>query len=95
MSGTPFIRYIESTNETYALAANGLPVATIENNPTVFPLQNTGNASLDIFNLSTIVSTDRAFLCADEAVAYAAAVTDTFPVVYYWNNNRTYQVIRT
>ena len=90
--GTPFIHFVQTTNLSYSLSQNNEPVAPVINNPSVFPLPTGPNATYDVFNASTIVSTDTFVRCGTEALAYAGAATDTFPEVYYYENNRSYQI---
>jgi len=92
ITGTPFIHFVQTTNLTYSLSQNNEPVAPVINNPSVFPLPTGPNATYDVFNASTIVSTDTFVRCGTEALAYAGAATDTFPEVYYYENNRSYQI---
>lgn len=56
----------------------------------LFPLYNTGNLTLDSFNVSQRVATDATFRCIDEATVYAGAKTGAFPVAYYYEMDRTY-----
>ena len=58
----------------------------------LFPLYNTGNTTLDSFNVSARVSTDRGFRCIDQATMYAGAVTGAFSESYYYVQDRTNQV---
>jgi hypothetical protein len=90
--GTPFIHFIQTTNLTTSLSQNGQAVQTVLNNPSVFPLPSSGNATYDVFNASTIVATDTFARCGTQAVAFAGAATHTFPEVYYFENNRSYQI---
>lgn len=57
----------------------------------LFPFYNSGNLSLDAFNVSQRVSTDLQFRCIDEATVYAASVSGAFPRAYYYNIDRTYE----
>lgn len=57
----------------------------------LFPLFDTGNLTLDAFNVSQRVSTDLQFRCVDEATVYAASVSGAFPASYYYNIDRTYE----
>lgn len=57
----------------------------------LFPYYNTGNLTLDTFNVSQRVSTDLQFRCIDEATVYASSVSGAFPVSYYYNIDRTYE----
>lgn len=57
----------------------------------LFPYYDTGNLTLDTFNVSQRVSTDLQFRCIDEATVYAASVSGAFPTSYYYNIDRTYE----
>lgn len=58
----------------------------------LFPRYDTGNRTLDTFNVSQRVSTDLQFRCVDEATVYAAAVVaHVFPRAYYYTIDRTYE----
>ena len=69
-----------SINESYARAVidSGL-----------FPYYDTGNLTLDAFNVSQRVATDNTFRCIDQATVYAGAITGTFPATYYYQIERT------
>lgn len=69
-----------SINESYAEAiiASGL-----------FPFYSTGNLTLDAFNVSQRVATDKTFRCIDQASVYAGATTGAFPATYYYQFQRT------
>ena len=56
----------------------------------LFPLYNTGNLSLDSFNVSQRVATDKTFLCIDEATVYAGATTGAFPSAWFYVMERTW-----
>jgi carboxylesterase type B len=56
----------------------------------LFPYFDTGNLTLDTFNVSQRVSTDLQFGCIDEATVYAASVSGVFPASYYYKFDRTY-----
>jgi hypothetical protein len=46
----------------------------------LFPYYDTGNLTLDSFNVSQRVATDNQFRCVDEATVYAGATTGAFEV---------------
>ncbi|KAK0818597.1 hypothetical protein LTR75_002510 [Friedmanniomyces endolithicus] len=83
---------VQTTNLSLSLAKNLLPVAPVVDNPSVFPLPGSGNVTLDIYNVTTRVSTDASFYCLDVATAYAVAKTHTLPEMYYYQFNRSYQI---
>jgi carboxylesterase type B len=55
----------------------------------LFPLYDTGNLTLDAFNVTQRVATDNTFRCIDQATVYAGAVTKTFPATYYYQFERS------
>lgn len=55
----------------------------------LFPYYDTGNITLDSFNVSQRVATDIQFRCIDSATMYAAAETNTFESSYYYEMQRT------
>lgn len=57
----------------------------------LFPLYDSGNMTLDSFNVSQRVATDLQFRCVDEATVYAASVAGVFPRSYYYTMDRTYE----
>ena len=57
----------------------------------LFPYHNTGNLTLDSFNVSQRVATDKTFRCIDEATVYAGATTGAFKSAYYYTMDRTYE----
>ncbi|KAK1815655.1 hypothetical protein LTR12_009932 [Friedmanniomyces endolithicus] len=83
---------VQTTNLSLSLAKNLLPVAPVVDDPSVFPLPGSGNVTLDIYNVTTRVSTDASFYCLDVATAYAVAKTHTLPEMYYYQFNRSYQI---
>jgi hypothetical protein len=61
--------------------------AIIESN--LFPLYDSGNLTLDAFNVTQRVATDSTFRCIDQATVYAGAVTGTFPDTFYYQFERS------
>ena len=57
----------------------------------LFPYYDTGNLTLDSFNVSQRVATDKTFRCIDEATVYAGATTGAFKSAYYYTIKRTYE----
>lgn len=55
----------------------------------LFPLYSTGNLTLDSFNVSQRIATDKTFRCIDQATVYAAASTRAFQRSYYYQFDRT------
>ncbi len=57
----------------------------------LFPYYDTGNLTLDTFNVSQRVATDKTFRCIDEATVYAGATSGAFEKAYYYTVTRTYE----
>ncbi|KFZ08225.1 hypothetical protein V502_09478 [Pseudogymnoascus sp. VKM F-4520 (FW-2644)] len=55
----------------------------------LFPLHDTGNITLDSFNVSARVATDSGFRCVDQATMFAAAQSNAFAASYYYEMDRT------
>ena len=55
----------------------------------LFPFFDTGNLTLDSFNVSQRVATDKTFRCVDEATMYAASQSGAFRSSYYYQSQRT------
>lgn len=56
----------------------------------LFPYYNTGNITLDSFNVTQRVATDNTFRCIDQATMYAGAVSGAFPATYFYQSDRTW-----
>jgi carboxylesterase type B len=55
----------------------------------LFPLINTGNLTLDSFNVSQRIATDKTFRCVDQSTVYSGVSTNAFPKAYYYQFERT------
>ncbi|KAF2197212.1 alpha/beta-hydrolase [Delitschia confertaspora ATCC 74209] len=55
----------------------------------LFPLPSTGNLTLDSFNVSARIATDKTFRCIDQATVYAGSETRAFERAYYYQFDRT------
>ncbi len=55
----------------------------------LFPYYDSGNMTLDAFNVTQRVATDSTFRCIDQATVYAGAKTGAFPSIYYYQMDRT------
>jgi hypothetical protein len=55
----------------------------------VYPYYDTGNLTLDSFNVSQRVATDIQFRCIDQATVYAGSQTGVFPHAFYYQIERT------
>jgi len=58
-------------------------------NSGLFPYYDTGNVTLDSFNVSQRVSTDIQFRCIDQATVYAGVTSGAFKTSYYYQMQRT------
>lgn len=56
----------------------------------LFPYYDSGNVTLDSFNVSQRVATDNTFRCIDQATMYAGAVSGAFPATYSYQSDRTW-----
>ncbi|KAG8879246.1 hypothetical protein FRB97_001830 [Tulasnella sp. 331] len=57
----------------------------------LFPVPNTGNYTLDLFNVSSRVGTDGLFRCLDQATVHSAVKHNVFSTTYYYQYDRSYQ----
>jgi carboxylesterase type B len=55
----------------------------------LFPFYDTGNITLDSFNVSARIATDKTFRCVDQATVYAGTVSGAFDKAYYYQFERT------
>lgn len=55
----------------------------------LFPYYDTGNLTLDTFNVTQRVATDKTFRCVDEATVYAGVRNGAFKTSYYYQMQRT------
>lgn len=55
----------------------------------LFPLYNTGNITLDSFNVSQRVATDNQFRCIDQATVYAGVESGAFKTSYFYQMQRS------
>lgn len=55
----------------------------------LFPLISTGNLTLDSFNVSQRIATDKTFRCVDQATVYAGSSNGAFQKAYYYQMERT------
>ncbi|KAF3941834.1 Cholinesterase [Dactylella cylindrospora] len=57
----------------------------------LFPAPNTGDITLDSFNVTSRIATDLQFRCVDQATVYAGDQTGVFKSAHYFQMDRTYQ----
>jgi carboxylesterase type B len=55
----------------------------------LFPLVNTGNLTLDSFNVTARIATDKTFRCIDQATVYAGTQSHAFQKAYFYQFDRT------
>jgi carboxylesterase type B len=55
----------------------------------LFPFYSTGNLTLDSFNVSQRVATDKTFRCIDQASVYAGTSSHAFEKAYFYQMERT------
>jgi carboxylesterase type B len=55
----------------------------------LFPFYDTGNLTLDSFNVSQRIATDKTFRCIDQATVYTGAESGAFKKAYYYQFERT------
>ena len=54
----------------------------------LFPFPDTGNLTLDTFDVSSRLYTDVGFRCIDQATVYAGALSHAFPSAYFYQFDR-------
>lgn len=55
----------------------------------LFPFTNTGNLTLDSFNVSQRIATDKTFRCIDQSTVYSGAQSKAFKKAYYYQFERS------
>lgn len=90
--GASFTSFPTTDNLTTELTNQGYPAAEIISSGK-FPLPPGTNTSLNIFNVTSRVSTDSTFRCLGAAAAYAGVQNNLFPSVYLFEFNRSYQAV--
>lgn len=90
--GDPFSSFSKSTNASQTLIEQGYDATAILGS-NQFPLPRTGNATLDIFNLTARVATDAEFRCLSQSTAFSAANNNVFPVLYSYEIDRSLQLV--
>jgi hypothetical protein len=83
---TPVTSEIEGIQKSLGISAS-YAQSVIDSG--LFPLYNTGNITLDSFNVSARVATDSGFRCVDQATMFAAAKSHAFAASYYYEMDRT------
>ncbi|PVH92213.1 acetylcholinesterase precursor [Periconia macrospinosa] len=74
---------------SYALGINATWAAAIIAS-SLFPFTNsTGNLTLDSFNVSQRIATDKTFRCIDQSTLYSGVASSAFPKAYAYEFSRT------
>ena len=55
----------------------------------LFPFTSTGNLTLDSFNVSARVATDKTFRCVDQSTVYSGTQSNAFEKAYFYQMERT------
>ncbi|WVQ97821.1 hypothetical protein IAU59_004936 [Kwoniella sp. CBS 9459] len=90
--GASFITYPKSVTNTSAVLEGGgftsqqLTPSTLD----LYPTPSGPNVTTNIYNASAALTTDSEFRCLDIATAYSGALHNTFPSVYVYEFNRSY-----
>lgn len=90
--GGPFTAYPKNGSLSASLESAFPGYSTSILNSNEFPQSAGSNATLDVFNVTSRVTTDAEFRCLDQAAAYAAVKSKTFSKVYYYEFLRSYQL---
>lgn len=89
--GGPFSKFSNSGNASQALIEQGFNSAAILGSKE-FPLPQSGNLTIDIFNLTSRVATDAMFRCLGQSTVATGSQNQIFPVVYSYEFDRAYQI---
>jgi hypothetical protein len=89
--GYPYLGFTSLTRSLSAFGFNSSIVADAVDNPTLFPLPTSSNASLDVFNTTVQFTTDYSFRCLDQAIAYAGITYNQFQSAWFYELERSYQ----
>ncbi|KAJ4360411.1 uncharacterized protein N0V89_000973 [Didymosphaeria variabile] len=90
--GDPFTSFSKSSNVSQALTDQGYDANAILRSG-LFPLPQSGNATLDMFNVTARVATDAEFRCTTQSTAFSAVLNRVFPVVYSYEIDRGFQLV--
>jgi hypothetical protein len=89
--GGALIPYPTTTNSSAYLAANGWDISesTLDS---LFPTPPGANQTLNLFNVSSRLTTDGVFRCIDQATVHAGLENGKYSSIYYYEFERTYQL---
>ncbi|WRT65285.1 uncharacterized protein IL334_002228 [Kwoniella shivajii] len=89
--GASFITYPKTaTNVTSVLGPSGFNTQLTPSTLALYPVPNGQNATTNVYNASAALATDGEFRCLDLATAYSGALHKTFPAIYVYEFNRSY-----
>ncbi|KAF9734810.1 Para-nitrobenzyl esterase 4 [Paraphaeosphaeria minitans] len=89
--GGPFTSFSKSLNASQTLTDQGYDANDILGSG-LFPVPQSGNTTLDIFNLTARVATDVSFRCPTQSTIFSAIKNKVFPVVYSYEIDRGLQL---
>jgi carboxylesterase type B len=89
--GGPFTSFSKGLNASQTLTDQGYNANAILGSG-LFPVPQSGNVTLDIFNLTARVATDVSFRCPTQATVFSAIKSKVFPVVYSYEIDRGFQL---
>ncbi|KAF2260759.1 cholinesterase [Lojkania enalia] len=89
--GGPFSKFSKSENVSEALTEQGFNPGDILSSAQ-FPIPEGDNMTMNIFNLTSRVTTDAEFRCLGQSTAHVAVMNDVFPAVYSYEIDRGYQI---
>ncbi|KAH8703382.1 carboxylesterase from carbohydrate esterase [Talaromyces proteolyticus] len=87
------ISYPNTTNISQAIEAIGYNAAVVLDNPSLFPEPTGSNATTNIFNVTSHLSTDYGFRCVNHAYAVSAVSDGFFESYWFYQFERSYQYI--
>jgi hypothetical protein len=90
--GAPFSKLLATTDLSEALDVLSFNSSRIVSSRQ-FPIPNSGNRVMDIFNVTSRVTTDGEFRCLSQATVAAAVKNAVFPRVYSYEIHRAYQIV--
>lgn len=90
--GAPFSKLMATTDVTEALDMLSFNSSQIVDSKK-FPIPNTGNRIMDVFNVTSRVTTDAEFRCLGQSTAASAVRNAVFPRVYSYEIHRGYQIV--
>ncbi|KAJ7593139.1 cholinesterase [Mycena floridula] len=91
--GAAFIGY-PSANESLQTAIETILTTDLTDavlSSSLFPLPDTGNSTLDIFNVTARIATDSLFRCLDQATVFSALNHHVLEDAWYYQFDRSYQ----